>query len=472
MLSRAGDQVDRTGPFVSYFQSPKDTFLSPKISLGIRREDKNPWERRVPLIPVHARELIRELSLDIRIQPSPIRVFADEDYRREGVTVSEDLSSCPFVLAVKEIPPSFFRDETVYLFFSHTIKGQPHNMPMLKRMIETRATLIDYERIVDEKGFRLVFFGRQAGQAGMIDTLWALGQRLRLEGIKNPFVDIRQTIEYASLVEAKEAVQKTGWAIHNQGLDPSVVPLVFGFAGYGHVSQGAQEIFDLLPFETLAPGEIEAIFKNKSYSGRSVYKTVFKEEDMVVPKQGGQDFSLQDYYRNPQNFRPVLDRYLPYLTVLINAIYWAPQYPRFVTKDYLKTHWGEAGRPRLRVIGDISCDVDGSVECTVRSTDPAHPVFTYDLDKDEAITGFSGRGPTVMAVDNLPAEIALESSVFFSQILKPFIPGLVSADFRGDFARCRLPSPLKKAVILFRGEFTPDYAYMREFISASERSHS
>jgi len=445
--------------------------LSNKIALGIRREDKNPWERRVPIIPVHARELMRELPLEIWIQPSPIRIFADEDYRREGVTVSEDLSPCSIVLAVKEIPEAFFRNETVYVFFSHTIKGQPYNMPMLKRMMERRATLIDYERIVDGKGHRLVFFGRQAGQAGMIDTLWALGQRLRKEGIKNPFVDIRQTRHNASLVEAKEAIQKVGWAIHNQGLDSSLTPLVFGFTGYGHVSQGAQEIFDLLPFEELAPGEVEALFKKKDYSGKKAYKTVFKEEDLVVPEPGRPGFDLQDYYRNPQNYRPVLDRYLPYLTVLVNAIYWAPQYPRFVTKDYLKKLWRGPSLPRLRVIGDISCDVNGSVECTVRCTDPAHPVFTYDLEKDEAITGFSGKGPTVMAVDNLPAEIPLESSIFFSQTLKPFIPALIGTDFRADFARCHLPAPLKKAVILFRGEFTLDYEYMREFISPQKRSH-
>jgi saccharopine dehydrogenase (NAD+, L-lysine-forming) len=446
--------------------------LSNKIALGIRREDKNQWERRVPLIPVHTRELIRDLPLDIRIQPSPIRVFADEDYRREGVTLSEDLSSCTIVLAVKEIPEAFFRDETVYLFFSHTIKGQPHNMPLLRRMIERRATLIDYERIVDDKGRRLVFFGRQAGQAGMIDTLWALGQRLEQEGIKNPFVDIRQTIHYASLVEAKEAIQKVGWAIHNQGLDSSLVPLVFGFTGYGHVSRGAQEIFGLLPFEEIAPGEVEALFKKRGCSGKKAYKTVFKEEDLVEPKPGRPGFDLQDYYRNPQNYKPVLNRFLPYLTVLVNAIFWAPQYPRFVTKNYLKKLWRGPNPPRLRVIGDISCDVNGSVECTARCTDPAHPVFTYDLEKDEAVNGFSGKGPAVMAVDNLPAEISLESSVFFSQTLKPFIPALVGADFRTGFARCHLPAPLKKAVILYRGGFTPDYEYMSEFISPKKRSHS
>ena len=445
--------------------------MSPKTALGIRREDKNPWERRVPLIPVHTRELMRALPLEIRIQPSPIRIFADEDYRREGVTLSEDLSPCSVVLAVKEIPEAFFQDETVYVFFSHTIKGQPQNMPMLKQMMERRATLIDYERIVDKEGRRLVFFGRQAGQAGMIDTLWALGERLLQEGTKSPFAEVRQTIEYASLVEAKEAVQRVGWTIHNQGLDPCLVPLVFGFTGYGHVSQGAQEISDLLPFEELAPAEVEPLFKKMDASGKKVYKTVFKEQDMVVPKPGRPDFDLQDYYRNPENYRPVLDRYLPYLTVLVNAIYWAPRYPRFVTKDSLRTLWREAGRPRLRVIGDISCDVDGSIECTVQSTDPAHPVFTYDLEKDEAVTGVAGKGPTVMAVDNLPAEISLESSVFFSQILKPFIPALITADYRGDFDHCRLPDPLKKAVILFRGELTPDYEYMSEFISPPKRSH-
>jgi len=103
--------------------------LAPKLTLGIRREDKNPWERRVPLIPVHARELLRQLPLEITIQPSPIRVFADEDFRREGVVVSEDLSACSIVLAVKEIPEDFFRDERVYVFFSHTIKGSPTTCP-------------------------------------------------------------------------------------------------------------------------------------------------------------------------------------------------------------------------------------------------------------------------------------------------------------------------------------------------------
>jgi len=399
-------------------------------------------------------------------------VFSDEGFKREGVIVSEDLSACSIVLAVKEIPEDFFLDERVYVFFSHTIKGQPHNMPMLRRMVERRATLIDYERILDDKGRRLVFFGRQAGLAGMIDTLWALGRRLLQEGIESPFAHVRQTIHYASLVEAEEEIRRVGWEIEEKGLAPSLAPLVVGLAGYGHVSQGVQEILGLLPFEEVSPGEVKDLFKKKPYSKNKIYKTVFKEEHLVCPKPGHPGFNLQDYYQNPQNYRPVLEGYLPYLTVLVNAIYWAPQYPRFVTKKALKKLWEEEKTPRLRVIGDITCDIDGSIECTVRSTDPANPVFTYDPEKDEAVDGFAGRGPVVMAVDNLPAEIALESSVFFSQTLKPFIPGLLGANYRGEFEHSGLPPELKRATILYRGNFTPDYAYMREFIFPQERSHS
>ncbi len=436
-----------------------------KTLIGIRREDKNPWERRAPLIPAHAGELMREYPIEIWVQPSAIRVFQDEDYRREGVIISEGLSACPIILAVKEIPIEFFREEGVYVFFSHTIKGQPHNMPMLKRMMDLRCTLIDYERIIDEQGRRLVFFGRQAGQAGMIDTLWALGQRLQAEGMDSPFASIRKTIDYASLVEAKESIQKAGWEIHHHGLDSSLVPLVFGFSGYGHVSQGAQEIFNLLPFEEVKPARLKEMFGQKSFFGNRVYKAVFKEEDMVEPKTRERQFNLQEYYDHPEKYKPVLSKYLPYLTVLVNAIFWSPRYPQFVTKKFLKTHYLGSKRPRLRVIGDISCDVNGGVECTAKCTTPSNPVFTYDLEKDEARDGVNGRGPVIMAVDNLPAEISLESSVFFSQTLKPFIPAIAAADYTRNFDQCLLPPALKKAVILFRGDLTPDYEYIREFIS-------
>jgi len=435
-----------------------------KTKIGIRREDKNQWERRVPLIPSHVGTLIKKYLLEIWVQPSSIRIFPDRDYDLQGAKVEEDLSPCSIVLAVKEIPVHFFQPQKVYIFFSHTIKGQAYNMPMLKRMVELGCTLIDYERIVDDQGRRLLFFGKQAGQAGMIDTLWSLGQRLVQLGIENPFSSLRQAHQYQSLVEAKEEIKKVGWQIYNHGLDASLVPLICGFAGYGHVSHGAQEIFDLLPFEEVSPSHLQQFFENKQYTASKVYKTVFKEEDMVAPVALGQKFELQDYYHHPQKYKSIFERYLPFLTILINCIYWTPRYPRFVTKKFLKNLWQSEVNPRLKVIGDISCDVEGSIECTLHSTTPGQPVFTYDPLLGKAIAGVQGRGVVVMAVDNLPAEISLESSIFFSHALMPFIPAIAQADYSQPFPSLSLPAPIKKAVILYRGQFTPDYQYMKKFI--------
>jgi len=445
-----------------------------KNIIGIRKEDMNPWERRVPLIPSHIRELIKNHGLEFRIQRSKNRCFADEDFRLEGARLGNSLKPCSVILGVKEIPPSSFERGKTYLFFSHTIKGQARNMPMLGRMADLRCTLIDYEKIVDGKGRRLVFFGRQAGAAGMIDTLWALGKRLDVEGRDNPFSGLRQTGKYQSLVEAKEDIAEVGSRIRRFGLPRALTPLVCGITGYGHVSQGAQEIFDLLPAEDIEPGGFAALFKTKKFSPYRVYKTIFREENLVRPRSARQRFDLEEYYAHPERYEAVLETYLPWLTVLVNGVYWAPQYPHFVTKRFIQTLYSRKSPPRLKVIGDISCDVEGGVECTLVSTTPKDPAFVYDPVRDAAVPGFKGRGPVILAVYNFPAEIPLESSVFFSQALKPFIPAIAKADFDGDFSACRLPRAVKKAVILYRGEFPSRYKYMRDFLKpmgAGEGGH-
>ena len=435
-----------------------------KIRFGIRREDKNPWERRVPLIPSHAREIIQKYPLELWMQPSSIRVFADQDFIVEGAKIEEDLSSCSVVFAVKEIPLDFFRPGKTYMFFSHTIKGQLENMPMLKKMMELGNTLIDYERVVDEKGQRLVFFGTQAGQAGMIDTFWSFGQRLKNLGIRTPFEEVRLSHQYGSLVDAKESIKKVGWDINKIGLDPTIVPLICGFTGYGNVSQGAQEIFNLLPFEEISPSDLESFFELGNYTSNRVYKVIFKEEHMVKPCSASQKFDLEEYYDKPERYQSIFESYIPFLSILVNCVYWAPQYPHFITKEYLRKLWEREQSPRLKVIGDISCDVEGAIECTLYATNPGDPVYVYDPIAKKALDGLKGRGVVVMATDNLPAELSLESSFFFSDALLPFVPAIAMADFSGDFKDCDLPYPIKKAIILYRGEFTPEYEYMKEYI--------
>jgi alpha-aminoadipic semialdehyde synthase len=335
---------------------------------------------------------------------------------------------------------------------------------MLRRLADSKCTLIDYERIIDDRGRRLVFFGRQAGQAGMVDTLWALGRKLRQEGFSTPLLHVEQTWRYPSLAEAKEAVSQAGREVAEKGLPSKLAPLLVGFSGYGHTSQGAQEIFDLLPFQEVEPENVEALFGENNPANRQFYKIVFREEHMVEPGRKGKPFNLQEYYSQPHLYRSRFADYLPYLTALVNCIYWEPRFPRFVTFHDLKKLYLNNGQPRLRVIGDVSCDIGGSVECTVKCTDPDSPVYVYDLQQDRARDDLAGTGPVVLAVYNLPAEISLESSVFFSQVLKDFIPAVAQADFHRRFEDLELPPVLKRAVILHRGQLSPDYAYLKRYL--------
>jgi alpha-aminoadipic semialdehyde synthase len=267
------------------------------------------------------RELRERFGLETLVQPYPIRIFSDEDYRLQGARVEEDISSAPVIFALKEIPPSLVAKDKVYAFFSHTAKGQPHNLAMLRRMMELGSTIIDYELVTDDNGRRLLSFGNYAGQAGMVDTLWALGRRLLAEGMKTPFADLQPTPRYLSLVDAREAVARVGWKVEHRGLPEGLAPLVVGFLGYGRASRGAQEIFDLLPGEDVAPAEISRL-RDQRYSAHRIYKAVFKEEDMVKPRGGGRAFDLQDYYRNPGDYEPVVEDVVTHLTVLVNGAFW------------------------------------------------------------------------------------------------------------------------------------------------------
>ena len=433
-----------------------------RLNIGIRREDKNKWERRAPLIPSHVHELVKTQALKFSVQTSAIRIFSDKDYRNAGAEVSENLDSSDIILSIKEIPIQYFEAGKVYVFFSHTTKGQESNRPMLKHLMDLGCTLIDYEKIRDSKDRRLVFFGIEAGQAGMIETLSALGRRLDSEGTGNPFSELEQAYRYASLVEAKEAVQTVGTHIRSEGLDKSCLPLICGFAGYGRVSQGAQEIFDCLPHEEIQPEELDAFMDQGAFSRHKAYKVVFKENHMVLPK-GKHPFDLQDYYSHPERYQSVFFRYLPHLSLLINAIYWAPQYPHFVSREDLKPLWEEAVPPLLKVIGDISCDIEGGVACTHKITDPDQPTYVYDPVTDSHTMGIAGRGVVIMAIDNLPCQIPLESSIAFSESLKSFIVPLASADYSRDFAQLNLPDEIKRAIILLNGKLTDQFAYMNKY---------
>jgi alpha-aminoadipic semialdehyde synthase len=438
------------------------------VRIGIRRENKSKWERRVPLIPSDLAVLQQQHGLKFVTQPSEIRIFADEEYRAAGISVDERMRGATVILGVKEIPVRLLRPSKVYVYFAHVVKAQAYNMPMLQRLIDFGCSLIDYEKITDDSNRRLVFFGRHAGNAGMIETLRALGMRLAVMGVQTPFAQVRAAHEYRDMAEARSHLQELGSRMVREGLPDSLRPIVFGVTGYGNVSEGAQEVLSALPIESVPVSHLRDAASRRGPGSPLLIKVVFREEDLVVPIDPHASFELQDYYDFPEKYAGRFEDYLDHLDVLVNAIYWEPRYPRLVTRQWAQKRFSAAGpSPRLKVIGDISCDIEGSIELTVRASTPEEPVYVVDPMHGNAQDGVQGAGLVIMAVDNLPCELARESSQHFSSVLRSMVPELAMADWQVDFEQLNLPSHLKKAVIVHKGELTPSYAYLKKHLPAA-----
>lgn len=193
-----------------------------------------------------------------------------------------------------------------------------------------------------------------------------------------------------------------------------------------------------------------------------LFKVMFEKRHLARPRdQGAFDESL--YRHRPELFEDRLHEFLPSLTMLINGIYWTEKYPRFVTKQHVQDLW-RRGERRLRVIGDITCDIDGAIELTYKATQPDAPTYVYDPAQDAFSDGTDGPGVCVLAVDNLPCELPRDASVHFSRHLREMVPLLAEADFEQPFERLHLPPEIKRAVITHQGELTPAYRYLQPFV--------
>ena len=78
--------------------------------IGIRHEDKYLMERRVAIIPAHAKKLIEEQDLKVLVQKSPKRVFTHDEFIAAGAEVVDSLIDAPVIIGIKEMPEEFFEE--------------------------------------------------------------------------------------------------------------------------------------------------------------------------------------------------------------------------------------------------------------------------------------------------------------------------------------------------------------------------
>ena len=452
-----------------------------KNIVGIRREDlSKKRETRTPITPAFAARITAKESR-VLIQPAINpetgelkRAFSDESYADIGAEVNENLKEANLIFGVKEIETDKILTEKTYFIFSHTHKGQPKNRKMLKTFMDNQCTLIDYELVTNDRNIRhITAFTYFAGYAGMIDSLWALGQRLRAEGISSRFEKVPQSIEKGDLQTLKNILKEVSEEITQKGTTIKLPPIIVCFLGSGKTSQGAQEIFDGLPYVSITPDQVNDIFIKGSRN--FIYKLVLNIPDMYRLKSDTSQTIIAEYAKmnrreksdyylaNPDCFESNMDKFFPYVSIFMNCIIWSPKYPKLFTRE--KTAAWYAKSKTLRIIGDISCDPEGGVEFS-RDTWIDNPVFTYHPETNTESEGFAPKGITVMAVTNLPCEFPADASSAFSRNLSDFMSGIVAANYgASSVEKSNLPPAIQKAAILWKGKLTPAFSYMEDFIS-------
>lgn len=444
-------------------------------TMAIRRETINLWERRAPLAPLHVKKLV-DKGMRVLVQPSNRRAFTAEEYVQNGAIIQEDLSEASLIIGVKAVPLDHecLMSNKTYAFFSHTIKAQEENMPLLDALIERNIRLIDYEKMLDANGQRVVAFGQFAGYAGMIDILHGIGIRLLALGHHTPFMHIGPAHNYRSVAMAKQALRDAGYSISLGNMPRSIGPLVFVFTGSGNVSTGAQEIFYELPYELVQPEHLPNVFR--SGDPRKVYGCVVSRSDHYQRRNGG-GFDSDEFEEFPERYISTFSKKIaPYTSVLVNGIYWQPKAPRLITipdaktllapqkpSPWLQTSPGCPTLPhRLIAISDISCDPGGSLEFMTQITTIDKPFYVYDAEENESDERFNGPGVLICSIDNMPAQLPREATEFFGCLLLPYIPQMVESDATTSFDNYQVSPIVRDAVITSNGSLTPNFEYITD----------
>jgi alpha-aminoadipic semialdehyde synthase len=431
------------------------------LVVGILRETKE-YEHRAPLVPSDVEWLV-DRGIKVEVESSAGRVFSDRDYKRNGALITDRIKDASLLVGIKEPRVHDLHSKKIYMVFSHTAKGQKHNMPLLKACLRKKISLIDYERIVDLYGTRLVYFGRFAGICGIVDTLHHLGGKLQWKGIKNPFSLILPAYEYESLDTLKETLAEVNERIRKQGLPKELTPFIVGITGHGNVSRGVQEILDLFRPVEIHPRNMMEFMEHHKKQTRRMYKIVFLREEKFRSKEG-RGFYFEEYLKNPKKFESNLDLYLPYINVFFHTAYWDNKFPRLVTRKMID-NLSKKKPFRLEFIGDLSCDINGSVEITYKTTSPEKPTFTYDPGKKKYTDGQKSERVTILAIDNLPAELPGDASDDFSGLIRDYVYQIAAHGINDITNHMAIPAEIRNAVVTENGRLTRNSGYLRKYIS-------
>ncbi|QOG89294.1 alanine dehydrogenase [Flavobacterium columnare] len=401
------------------------------MKFGIIKERKNPPDRRVVFSPqelLKVKEFFPEANF--KVETSDIRIFKDEEYSNLGISIDTDLTDCDVLIGVKEVPVEALIPNKTYFFFSHTIKKQPYNRKLLIACLEKNIRLIDHETIVDANNKRLIGFGRYAGIVGAYNGIRAFGLKY----------DLFNIAKAETLKDQQELIDR----LKRITLPPIKVVL----SGHGKVGLGAKEMLDGMKMKQVSIED----FLNKSYD-RAVYTHIDLED--YNSRKDEKPFDKKDFYAHPEKYQSNFERFTKVADVFMAGHFYGNNAPYILTREMLA-----APDNKIKVVADISCDVNGPIACTLRASTIAEPIYGY-LPNEHRETYFEDpRAIAVMAVDNLPCELPKDASEGFG---RTFLESVIPSFYNNDADQI-----LERATVCQNGKLTPKFEYLQNYVEGKE----
>lgn len=402
------------------------------MKIGIIKERKATPDRRVVFSPKKLVELQKQFpEAEIAVEPSSIRVFTDDTYKDKGFKITGDLSDCDVLMGVKEVPIDALINGKKYFFFSHTIKKQPFNRDLLRAILAKNITLYDHETITNDCGHRLIGFGRYAGIVGAYNGFRAYG--VREKSYQLPKVE--SLPDYNAVVEQLKKVKL-----------PSDFKIVL--TGRGKVAGGAREIIQQLQLKEVAV---------EDYLHQSFDQPVFCQIDILDynTRKDGKTLGENDFFDHPEAYESNFMRFAKVSDYFIAGHFYGEGAPYLFTREVAKHR-----DFKIHLIADVSCDVDGPVASTIRSSTIADPFYGYNPETEQEVAFDAPGAITVMAVDNLPCELPKDASEGFG---KMFLDNVIPALFNGD-----KDGILKRAKMTENGKLTPRFDYLQDYVDGKK----
>jgi len=401
------------------------------MKFALIKERKNPPDRRVVLSPQACKKIIENFpDAEIIVESSDIRVFKDEEYSNLGFKITQDVSDADVMLGVKEVPIEALIPNKKYFFFSHTIKKQSYNRKLLNAILDKNIEFYDHETIVNEKGFRLIGFGYYAGVVGTYNGI-------RTYGLKCNAFDLPKASSLKNRDELESELNKI-----------QLPKMKIVLTGKGRVGSGAKEILDHLKIKEVSVDD---------YCNKEFDEAVYVQLDVLDYNQrkDGQVLDMFDFFDNPQDYEPTFMRFARVSDMFIAGHFYGTGAPVFYTKEDAKS-----SEFNIKVVADISCDVNGPIASTIRSSTIENPNYGYNPQTESEVDFKDEDAIAVMAVDNLPCELPDNSSRGFGfMFLEHVIPAFFNGDKDGVLARAKMTE---------NGKLTERFAYLQDYVDGKE----